>query len=352
MRLVLLVLATCAGVAGCIDFRDGLACSSDAECLGYLCVAATCAAPIVDDGAAGGGGTTDRDQPATVASGQKNARSLRADSTTLYWLAEDNDRLKVRKALKTGNNSSEIADLGALPSTTARPAMVLGTDSLFVAAGTKVFKVPKIGGASTTLTSSGSNYGGGIGVSGSTLLWLSPGTTGSVWKMPISGGVPEQVATNVPILYSLVASGSEAYWSMRDGIAVYDVIAGTTSTFAMPAGTFAKGLAISGTSVTWLECSPFCLTVGSTQVGSTSASAFKVDQDLIAAAPDGVQKIFAISAAKESSSSTGLFVLSTSDGKYSYVRATGGSSGLASEVVVDAANVYLVVQDSILRRAR
>lgn len=356
------LLAAACLLAGCIDFRQGIACRTNSDCFDYECVSGECHAP--EDGAsggAGGGGT-----PAgggsgggagsglvALATSQTDAAHLVQDSSSLYWTARSGTNLILRTVSKSGGGPMQLANLGA--PAFREPALAVSGNHVYAVNGTRVMRVPKAGGQLETLeTSAAGEYGGGVGVASTTLVWLTSGDDGTVWKRPLAGGAVATVATGEDFADELIVAQDRVYWTVRDGVVVFDLATSLRTRFPTSM-LHPKALSSNGAVVVWLEGQGFFDQVSTTTVGSSTSKSFDLDRDLTAVASDGASTVFATARSTQGSSSTDLITLNTMSGAGTSVRLTGGSSvtgGLASEIVADQTFIFVIVHDQILRRAR
>lgn len=349
--------------AGCIDFRQGIACRTDSDCFDYECVAGECQAP--EPGAGGGtgggggppagGGSGGGTGLVAIATSQTDAAHLVQDTSNLFWTARSAAKLVLRTVSKTGSGATQLADLGTT-SSAREPALAVSGNHIYAVNGTRVMRVPKAGGQLETLTTSmAGEYGGGVGVASTTLVWLTSGDGATVWKRPVAGGAVETVATGENFADELITAQDRLYWTVRDGVVVFDLATSVRSRF--PSSLLhPRALSGNGTVVVWLEGQGGLFDeIATTTVGSGTSRTFDLDRDLMAVASDGATTVFATSRSTQSSSSTDLITLNTTDGKGTSVRLTGGSGvtgGLATEIVADQSFLFVIVDDQILRRAR
>jgi hypothetical protein len=224
MRALLLIVAT-TGLANCIDFKDGLVCAADRDCLDYVCLQGFCRAP--------------KDSVSTLASEQPGASNLNVDDSGVYWQTYSKYRLSMNRIPKTG---------GSPTATTIRDNtiylymnMTWDTSAAYAIMRDKIILVPRSGAAATVLVtveqvrtqlSSISAFNDAITNDPSNVYWYgieSGGSTGKILKISKTDGLITALAT-AETPDSLVVAQGNVFWSTAHGIRAVSTSGGTPST--------------------------------------------------------------------------------------------------------------------------
>ncbi len=149
-------------------------------------------------------------QPASatlLAHGQNVPRDLQTDGTHLYWLNEGRRAEGKSGLFKMPKDGGDVVELA---SGRGIFALAFDADSVYflVPENLSVHKVPKSGGAATTLATEQEGLSA-IAVDESHVYWA--GAEG-VFRVAKSGGRVETVAQNLSVPNGLFVDGQHAYW--------------------------------------------------------------------------------------------------------------------------------------------
>lgn len=142
--------------------------------------------------------------------------------------------------------------------------LALDDANVYFASGGLVGKLPKVGGAATTLAS-GTSPGSGLVIAGSTLYWpesfTGVGQMGAVFGMSTAGGAVSTLATNLKLPAWPATDGVDLFFLAGDAIDKLPLAGGSTTTL-VPSGAVPQQIAVGGTSVYWAENDSQVVTCG------------------------------------------------------------------------------------------
>jgi hypothetical protein len=205
--------------------------------------------------------------PTALASMQAGAHGIVADATNVYWArrvaqADGGQAEELVECAKAGCNGAPTIlavdrDIGALA--------VDATSVYWTNRSGTIMKVGLAGGTPTTLAT-GQNGAVGIAVDATNVYWVTnaffamtrvpaqPTAVGTVMKMPIAGGNPTTLASNLSP-YGIAVDGTSVYWTngtgSNDGTVMKVPIDGGVPTTLASGLASPVDLAVDGTYVYW-----------------------------------------------------------------------------------------------------
>jgi sugar lactone lactonase YvrE len=136
------------------------------------------------------------------------------------------------------------------------PALAIDDAHVYFTGGGTVSRVPKAGGATTTLVS-GEHQGIGLAFAGGALLWsemdADPGChcdSGVIHRMPASGGSPTALVSNLGFVLGVAADTGSVYWIESGSVKRASLDGGGVTTLATGQQD-ATGLAVDAANVYW-----------------------------------------------------------------------------------------------------
>jgi hypothetical protein len=137
---------------------------------------------------------------------------MAVDSSNIYWAACSTDTA-------TGGSVFQVPFIGGSPTTLAGGEAytnAIASDGQFVYFGTNdgtLAKVPIGGGTVTTLISDSSlGAAADVAVDSAYVYWANESDPGSVFRIPLQGGVVETLATGQVSPYAIAVDASSVYW--------------------------------------------------------------------------------------------------------------------------------------------
>ncbi len=197
--------------------------------------------------------------PTTLAGGQSSALCIAVANDTVYWATED---------LYGEVYSLPVA--GGFPTMLAEnqpsPIAVLAEGSAIYWVNTNgsgaVMRYDLAGSEATTIIAQ--SWPSGVAVDSENIYWTTMpngaygGTNGQVFSLPLSGGSPATLASNLVTPRPIVQYGQSLYWAEwgagqgRGAIATVPVGGGTVITLA-PGQGFPNAMTLSGNNLLWVN---------------------------------------------------------------------------------------------------
>lgn len=344
MRLAILLAGSAILAASCIDMKEGLACSSDADCLGYLCRANVCVGSEELEGTDGG----THIGVEVLVDGQPNPDAIALDETSVYWANVDRTGrkdLEVMRVSKSGGSATTLFTAPAAPPYSA--SLVVSDGYLYCAYGQNVFRVPVEGGTRETIfrnTDAFVKFTGGIAADPTSIY---AGFTGKILKVSKDGATSTTLA---PGLRSgeeptaLALAGSRLWWTSTIGRVWRVPVVGGNASQLPTEGAF--GITTDGTNVYWA-----CSAGGGNQdicwlpADSGDGLQLSIGSAISALAPDGSNIFW-------TGPGGGLFSRPVSGGETRVLVRAGDRYGSGASVAVDAGFVYWTQGDRVMRLAK
>ena len=238
------------------------------DALSSSCASDVCAAGRTAD--AGGDSPSARPGDGVVVlwsdeSGWTQPSSMAIDATDIYLTADSGDNGVVVRVPKSGGAPTTLASTGEDPFGIALDATHVYWRAANDVEGWDILSVPKGGGTPTTITSQPEIQWGPV-VNDTDLYWawssagVYPGTnTFAVVTVPKSGGTPSTIASGTDQVMDLTVDATNVYWIEQDHAAVMALpVAGgvptkLAATTDASADAYGLSLAIHGANVYWTD---------------------------------------------------------------------------------------------------